>query len=221
LPFVRVSLDVVFQLIKAELKQWLIGQCSLWGYDKRWPENIAKKDDQKTLQRKMIRKHGCFVSTALRRVGRWRRRRSLDSISTNIQNTTRVPLVFLVTWQTTFALFIFKPIFTEIHRAREAKVSYVNFNADLSNRITWDGTHDCSNHLKKTSAIQEETDSAAKPTWRLCSSLIKLQILPQLITWRTNCHAIKSDKNVNWNSAMCFEVLPMDVNCYLSSNIIR
>jgi len=31
--FVRVLLDVVFQLIKAELKQWLIGQCSLWGYD--------------------------------------------------------------------------------------------------------------------------------------------------------------------------------------------
>jgi len=24
----------VFQLIKAELKQWLIGQCLLWGYDK-------------------------------------------------------------------------------------------------------------------------------------------------------------------------------------------
>jgi len=27
--FVRVLLDVVLQLIKAELKQWLIGQCSL------------------------------------------------------------------------------------------------------------------------------------------------------------------------------------------------
>jgi len=96
LPFVRVSLDVVFQLIKAELKQWLIGQCSLWGYDKRWPENIAKKDDQKTLQRKMIRKHGCFVSTALRRVGRWRRRRSLDSISTNIHSRIQLasPLFF-------------------------------------------------------------------------------------------------------------------------------
>jgi len=23
----------VFQLIEAELKQWFIGQCSLWGYD--------------------------------------------------------------------------------------------------------------------------------------------------------------------------------------------
>ena len=40
LPFVRVLLDVVFQLIKAELKQWLIGQCSLWGYDSTcFPEN--------------------------------------------------------------------------------------------------------------------------------------------------------------------------------------
>jgi len=33
LPFVHVLLDVVFQLIKAGLKQRLIGQCSLWGYD--------------------------------------------------------------------------------------------------------------------------------------------------------------------------------------------
>jgi len=29
LLFVLVLLDVVFQLIKAELKQWLIGQCLL------------------------------------------------------------------------------------------------------------------------------------------------------------------------------------------------
>jgi len=29
LLFVLVLLDVVFQLIKAELKQWLIGQCWL------------------------------------------------------------------------------------------------------------------------------------------------------------------------------------------------
>jgi len=97
-------------------------------------------DKNKHCTEQMTRKHcqerwnSCFVSTALQSVGRWRRRRSLDSISKIIHSRIQLaaPFVFLVTWHTTFALSIFKPIFTEIHRAREAKGSFVNFNAALS-----------------------------------------------------------------------------------------
>ena len=167
----------------------------------------------------MTRKHICFVSTAIQSVGRWRRRRSISTILySRIQPAA--PLFFW--WRDRLRLrFTFlnrySQKFIELERQKGLLLIWMLILATESRRMELTIAPIIE---KKLLQFRKKTDSAAKPTWRLCSSLVKVQIRLNLITWRRNCNAIKSDKNVKWNSVMCFEVLPVDVNCYLSSNII-